>query len=221
MNSAWTPLDSLILQPSNRHGSLHMSTAPMAPMIDPTLQARYQSHQVLNAPEHQNKSNENQTHESHKLEQSNNSSSDRSLPSKEVSEENFDDSYIDFIMYCNPCVPLDTNSAGLRQGFRSLPKSDGKSFGPFTLFLLIKRLECKDLKTWTQLCLELGVEAPDYDKGQSSQKIQQYAVRLKVRVHVVSCSKLVRNELQPVFSTLFLEKRLTVIALAVAPCVSC
>ena len=198
MNSSWSPPDNPTLHSNNnnnnnnRHGSLHMSTAPMAPMIDPTLQARYQNYQVSNAPDQQNKGNENQTHEPHGLELPNNSLSNRTLPSKEVSEDNFDDSYIDFIMYCNPSVPLDTNSAGLRQGFRSLPKSDGKSFGPFTLFLLIKRLECKDLKTWTQLCLELGVEAPDYDRGQSSQKIQQYAVRLKVRVYIMTCSNFVQ-----------------------------
>lgn len=36
-----------------------------------------------------------------------------------------------------------------------------------------------DLKTWTQLVIELGVEKPDAAKNQSSQKVQQYAVRLK------------------------------------------
>jgi len=83
-------------------------------------------------------------------------------------------------MYCNPGVPLDTETASLREAFRTPPKSGGKSFSTFTLFELIKKLETKELKTWAELALKLGVEPPDQEKGQSSQKIQQYAVRLKV-----------------------------------------
>jgi hypothetical protein len=69
----------------------------------------------------------------------------------------------------------------LREAFRTPPKSGGKSFSTFALFGLIQKLETKELKTWAELALQLGVEPPDQEKGQSSQKIQQYAVRLKVR----------------------------------------
>lgn len=104
----------------------------------------------------------------------------RNLPSITVSDDNFDDAYVSFIMYCNPSVPLDTDTTELKKVFRSPPKSDGKMFSTFTLFELIRRLEEKELKTWAQLAVELGVERPDFDKGQSSQKVQQYSVRLKV-----------------------------------------
>ncbi|KAL1867241.1 hypothetical protein Plec18167_008782 [Paecilomyces lecythidis] len=40
-------------------------------------------------------------------------------------------------------------------------------------------MDKKELKTWIQLATELGVEPPSAEKGQSSQKVQQYAVRLK------------------------------------------
>jgi hypothetical protein len=48
------------------------------------------------------------------------------------------------------------------------------------LFQLIGKLEQKEIKTWAQLALDLGVEAPSAEKGHSAQKVQQYAVRLKV-----------------------------------------
>lgn len=104
----------------------------------------------------------------------------RSLPSREVTDDNLDDAYADFIMYCNPSIPLDTDVAELKKNFRALPKSDGKTFNIFTLFGLIRKLESKEIGTWAQLALELGVEPPALDKGQSAQKVQQYAVRLKV-----------------------------------------
>jgi hypothetical protein len=53
-------------------------------------------------------------------------------------------------------------------------------FSTFTLFELIQKLELKEIKTWAQLAIVLGVEPPALDKGQSAQKVQQYAVRLKV-----------------------------------------
>ena len=46
---------------------------------------------------------------------------------------------------------------------------------------LIRKFDAKEIKTWSALALELGVEPPDIDKGQSTQKVQQYSVRLKVR----------------------------------------
>lgn len=108
------------------------------------------------------------------------SSARPSLPTKAVTSATFEDAYVAFVLYCNPGVPLDTDTAGLREAFRTPPKSGGKSFSTYTLFELIKKLETKELKTWAELALKLGVEPPDQEKGQSSQKIQQYAVRLKV-----------------------------------------
>ncbi|KAM0286051.1 hypothetical protein ACHAQH_001059 [Verticillium albo-atrum] len=86
-------------------------------------------------------------------------------------------------MYCNPAVPLETDTGTLREAFRALPKSGGKTFTAYNLFLLVRQLETKQLKTWAELALKLGVEPPDKDKGESSQKIQQYAVRLKRWMH--------------------------------------
>jgi hypothetical protein len=103
------------------------------------------------------------------------------LPSREVTADTIEDAYVDFILHCNPAVPPDADSAALREAFRTPPKSGGKSFSTFHLFELIRQLEAKELKTWAELALKLGVEPPDQDKGQSSQKIQQYAVRLKVK----------------------------------------
>ncbi|KAB5583688.1 ARS binding protein 2-domain-containing protein [Coniochaeta sp. 2T2.1] len=105
------------------------------------------------------------------------------LPDRNVTRETSEDTYVQFIFYCNPAVPPDTDTATLREAFQTPPKSGGKSFDTFLLFELIKQLESKELKTWAELALKLGVEPPDQDKGQSSQKIQQYAVRLKRWMH--------------------------------------
>lgn len=105
------------------------------------------------------------------------------LPQKSVTSATIEDAYVNFILYCNPAVPLETDTFALREAFRNPPKSEGKSFSTFTLFELIKKLHTKELKTWAELALKLGVEPPDHDKGQSSQKIQQYAVRLKRWMH--------------------------------------
>ncbi|EPS29602.1 hypothetical protein PDE_04552 [Penicillium oxalicum 114-2] len=103
----------------------------------------------------------------------------RCLPSREVSDENIDDAYVTFILYCNPNVPSSVDTSELRKTFRSPPRSDGKSFSVFNLFQLIQKLDNKELKTWIQLAIELGVEPPSQEKKQSTQKVQQYAVRLK------------------------------------------
>lgn len=105
---------------------------------------------------------------------------ERVLPSYDVSDDTFDDAYVVFIFYCNPAIPLDTDTLELRRAFRSPPRSDGKNFSTYTLFELIRKLEMKEIKTWAQLAIDLGVEPPAVDKGQSAQKVQQYAVRLKV-----------------------------------------
>jgi hypothetical protein len=106
---------------------------------------------------------------------------DRSPPSRDVSDDTIDDAYAAFILYCNPKFPTTTDTSELTKLFRLPPKSDGTAFSTWALFGLIQRLELKDLKTWNQLALELGVKPPDIEQGQSTQKVQQYSVRLKVR----------------------------------------
>ncbi|KAJ5308477.1 ARS binding protein 2 [Penicillium atrosanguineum] len=103
----------------------------------------------------------------------------RVLPSRDVTDETIDDTYVMFILYCNPNVPSSVDTSELRKTFRCPPRSDGKSFSVFRLFELIRRLDNKELKTWIQLAIELGVEPPSMEKKQSTQKVQQYAVRLK------------------------------------------
>ncbi|KAI1496273.1 ARS binding protein 2-domain-containing protein [Biscogniauxia marginata] len=105
------------------------------------------------------------------------------LPHRGVTSETIEDAYVSFILFCNPAVPLDVDTTALREAFRTPPKSEGKSFSTFALFELITKLHQKEIKTWAELALKLGVEPPDQDKGQSSQKIQQYAVRLKRWMH--------------------------------------
>nr|POE84615.1 ars-binding protein 2 [Quercus suber] len=104
---------------------------------------------------------------------------DRSLPSREVTADTISDAYLAFILYCNPHFPLNVKSDTLRNSFQSPPKSDNKDFEIFRLFELLTKLESKEIKTWGQLALDLGVEPPDIAKGQSVQKVQQYSVRLK------------------------------------------
>ncbi|KAI0156427.1 hypothetical protein GGR57DRAFT_81942 [Xylariaceae sp. FL1272] len=105
------------------------------------------------------------------------------LPNRSVTSGTIEDAYVSFILCCNPAVPLDVDTTSLRESFRSPPKSEGKSFSTFTLYELIAKLHAKEIKTWAELALKLGVEPPDHEKGQSSQKIQQYAVRLKRWMH--------------------------------------
>ena len=104
----------------------------------------------------------------------------RSLPPRNVNESNIEDSYVQFMFYCNPSLPLSTDTSELRKGFQQMPKTDGKTFEVFVLFELIRRLEAKEIETWSQLVVDMGVEPPDTSKNQSTQKVQQYAVRLKV-----------------------------------------
>ena len=105
----------------------------------------------------------------------------RNLPPRELNDDTIDDAYVAFIFFCNPNVPPSTSTYELRRNFRSPPRSDGKNFNVFSLWELIKKLDSKELKTWIQLSIELGVEPPSMEKKQSTQKVQQYAVRLKVR----------------------------------------
>lgn len=104
---------------------------------------------------------------------------DRSLPSPDVSDDTLDEAYAAFILYCNPSFDTSTDTTELTKLFRVPPKSDGKSFSTWSLFELIRKFDQKDIKTWTQLALDLGVEPPSIEKRQSTQKVQQYSVRLK------------------------------------------
>jgi hypothetical protein len=104
----------------------------------------------------------------------------RAMPSRDVTDETIDDAYVAFILYCNPNVPASTDTSELCRTFRGPPRSDGKSFSTYTLWELIQKLDQKVIKTWIQLAIELGVERPSLEKKQSTQKVQQYAVRLKV-----------------------------------------
>ncbi|EEP79278.1 predicted protein [Uncinocarpus reesii 1704] len=99
----------------------------------------------------------------------------RTPPSRDITDSTIDDAYIDFIFYCNPGVPTTTNTSELRRMFRSPPRSDGKCFSIYILWQLIQKFDRKELKTWIQLAMELGVEPPSLEKKQSTQKVQQYA----------------------------------------------
>ncbi|OLL23885.1 ARS-binding protein 2, partial [Neolecta irregularis DAH-3] len=107
---------------------------------------------------------------------------DRSLPNRNISHDSIADAYIQFMMYCNPSVPSDAKSDELATAFKLPPKSDGKAFDIFVLYQLIKQLDQGEIKTWTKLAQDLGVERKD---EQSPQKVQQYAVRLKRWMHAM------------------------------------
>ena len=147
--------------------------APTAQMVDPNLEAQPLSAigEVLS---------DDSKNSSSGVPASRAEKSARGLPPVEVDQDSIEDAYVQFIFYCNPNIPLSTDTIELRRGFRSPPKTDGKVFDTFTLFGLIRRLETKDIDTWSQLVIEMGVEPPDAAKNQSTQKVQQFAVRLKV-----------------------------------------
>ncbi|KAK7550431.1 ARS binding protein 2-domain-containing protein [Phyllosticta citricarpa] len=105
---------------------------------------------------------------------------DRALPDREsVTADNLDDAYAQFIVYCNPYLSPTIATTELKRIFKKPPMSDNKTFDLWKLYDLIGKLETGEIKTWIQLALDLGVEPPDTSKGQSTQKVQQYAVRLK------------------------------------------
>jgi hypothetical protein len=106
---------------------------------------------------------------------------DRHPPPRDVSDETIDNAYAAFILYCNPHFPTSIDTTELVKLFRTPPKSDGNAFSTWALFELIRKFDAKEIKTWTQLALDLGVKPPNTDEGQSTQKVQQYSVRLKVR----------------------------------------
>ncbi|CAG8739428.1 8763_t:CDS:2 [Gigaspora margarita] len=100
----------------------------------------------------------------------------RGLPQKDVNHENIAQRYLEFILYCNPSAPSDLDVSSLLRSFNSVPKSDGKTFDTWVLFQLVSKHHSGEIKTWTKLAQQLGVERTNES---SPQKIQQYAVRLK------------------------------------------
>lgn len=112
----------------------------------------------------------------------------RSLPDHNVTSASVEDAYVQFIFYCNPTLSSSLPATELRRGFRSMPRADGKSFEIYSLYELIRKLEKGEIGTWNNLVLQLGVDPPDVSKQQSSQKLQQYAVRLKVS-SIYNCLK--------------------------------
>jgi hypothetical protein len=168
--------------PLQQRNSQPVTMAPTAAMLDPNLgslgKSSQPSHEFGSPQMQRNSVVLNNQH--HGVQAMLEQGPSRALPSIEVTDESLDNAYVDFILYCNPAIPINVDTTELRKGFRAPPKSDGKSFSPFVLFGLISKLEAKEIKTWTQLVIELGVELPDPNKNQSSQKVQQYAVRLKV-----------------------------------------
>lgn len=105
------------------------------------------------------------------------------LPSRHVDASSIDQAYVGFIFACNPSVAPDTDTAVLREAFRTPPRSGNKApFSTWVLFQLVAQFQSKQIRTWGDLALRLGVEPPDQAKGESPQKIQQYAVRLKVKL---------------------------------------
>ncbi|KAK8169540.1 ARS binding protein 2-domain-containing protein, partial [Phyllosticta citrichinensis] len=103
---------------------------------------------------------------------------DRALPDRDsVTADNLDDAYAQFIVYCNPYLSANIATTELKRIFKKPPMSDNKTFDLWKLYGLIGKLESGEIKTWIQLALDLGVESPG--PGQSTQKVQQYAVRLK------------------------------------------
>jgi hypothetical protein len=103
------------------------------------------------------------------------------LPDRNVDGDSLEDAYVSFIYYCNPALPADADVAALREAFRNPPKSGGKSFSSFAIYQLVRQFYQKEIKTWTDLTIKLGVEPPDPTRDESAQKITQYGVRLKVR----------------------------------------
>lgn len=172
-----------------RRATEPVTLAPTASMIDPNLENHRIQHPNLAAGygqiQMQIPSNVSMPHPQNNgpstdFNRTQGGSAERTLPSRQVDESTIDDAYAQYILYCNPTIPLDVDTTELKKGFRAPPKSDTKTFSPFTLYNLVSQLENKEIKTWTELVLKLGVEPPDPTKNQSTQKVQQYAVRLKV-----------------------------------------
>lgn len=102
------------------------------------------------------------------------------LPDRNVTAANIEDSYVRFILYCNPAIPLAADTASLREAFNNPPRSGGKCFKTFAIYELVCKFYKKEIRTWGDLTTRLGVEPPDPLKDESAQRVAQYGVRLKV-----------------------------------------
>lgn len=86
------------------------------------------------------------------------------------------------MLYCNPALPPDCEVSTLRDAFRIPPRSQAKEFSPWSVFDKVKKFYNKEIPTWTEMVIQLGVDPPDLSKDESAQKLTQYGVRLKVRI---------------------------------------
>jgi hypothetical protein len=170
---------------TSQHNPYHTPQSSTTPM---TFSSPFKSHPPADSNINSNHHQPNQPYystdstTSRPLPSSRTSSADRSLPSKDFTDDQaFEDAYVTYVLYCNPTISLDVDTTDLRRNFAMPPRSDSKTFSTKLLFELLKKLDTKEIKTWVELALELGVEKPNVEKGQSSQKVQQYSVRLKVR----------------------------------------
>lgn len=105
------------------------------------------------------------------------------LPDRNVTEETLEDAYIEFIWHCNPALPPESDKNSLRDAFRNPPRSGGQVFSTWTILELVRKFYGKEIKTWTELTVKLGVQPPVPGKEESAQKIAQYGVRLKKWMH--------------------------------------
>ncbi|WBW71541.1 may bind replication origins Abp2 [Schizosaccharomyces osmophilus] len=98
------------------------------------------------------------------------------LPSKlDINADNITEKFCQFCLCCNPWY-AGADTRQLATAFNSIPKSEGQKFDIWVLFLLIRQYHQKVISSWSKLVGFLGVERKD---EQSTQKIQQYVVRLK------------------------------------------
>jgi hypothetical protein len=61
---------------------------------------------------------------------------DRAAPSRDVTDDTIDDAYASFILYCNPNFSTSIDTSELTKLFRTPPKSDGKAFSSWTLYVI-------------------------------------------------------------------------------------
>lgn len=104
------------------------------------------------------------------------------LPDRDVTPATLEDAFVRFIFHCNPAAHRGSDTNVLREAFRAPPRNAGRSFDPAVIYDLVKKFYAKEIKTWTELTIALGVTPPDLSKDESSQKLTQYGVRLKVYI---------------------------------------
>lgn len=105
----------------------------------------------------------------------------RVLPSREVNRDTIQPAFVQFILFCNPEFnDEEADTERLGEVFSSPPTSSKKSFHVYDVYLQVKRLLGGEIKLWSQVALDLGVEpGPDEERSGASQRVVQYIVRLK------------------------------------------